>query len=220
MKQRNRLLAIPMLLGLTASLANAAVYSVDVVRNGGPIGVSGNVAGSPFAGQTGPWNAFNGNTRVALTNLTDGAGGTSTVGLSAMFSGTTGFQASGNSAPAVLAADNPERLWVTGTGSMLTLVFSGLSIGGAYDLAIFNTGSAKGTITINGGTTHTGVSTIFTSSEVADGSGKITAVVGFVGGAHTDYMEVSGLQLQTIPEPSALALLGLTGLGLIRRRRN
>lgn len=220
MKQTNLLLAIPMLLGFSASLANAALYSIDVVQSGGPTAVSGDVAGSPFTGQGGAWNSFSGNTMTALTNLTDGSGGASSVNLVATFSGTSGFQPSGNSIPAVLAANNPERLWVTGTGSTLTLTFTGLTIGGAYDLAIFNTGSTKGTITINGGSTNTGVSTIFTSGALADGSGKITAVVGFVGGAHTDYMEFSGLQLQTVPETSVLGLLGLTGLGLIRRRRN
>lgn len=221
MKQTHLSLVVPLLVGLATSIANAALISIDVVRTGGPLVVSGDVTGSPFTGQTGLWNSLNGSANpVSLANLVDGSGAVSTVGLTATRSGTTGFQASGNANPAVLAADNPERLWVSGTGSTLTLVLSGLTPADLYDLAIYNTGSPKGTISINGGTTYTGVSTIFTSmNEVADINGKITAVVGFVGGAHSDYMEVSGLQLRAIPEPAAVSLLSLAGLGALMRRR-
>ena len=184
---------------------NTAVVSIDVVRSGLVGAVSGDVAGSPVTGQTGPWNPLLGSSMPApLTGLTSGAGAATGVGLNATFSGTTGFQASDNAAPAVLGTDNPERLWVTGTGSTLTLTVTGLTAAGNYGLVIYNTGSPSGRITINGSTTHTAVSKIFASSETADSSGNITAVVGFVGDTHSDYMEVSGLQVYPLVAPPTL----------------
>lgn len=211
-----------MLLGLTASLANAALYSVDLVRTD-TTAVSGDIAGG-LTGQTGLWNRLVGSSMpAALGNLTDGTGGTSTVGFTAAYSGGDfkQFQGYGTS-NTVLAADNPERLDISGPTATLTFAFTNLAPGGSYTLAVFNTAPPLGIITINGGTPHTGLTDILITSEVADANGKITGVATYNGGIHTEYLGLSGFQLKSaaIPEPSVFWLLGLTGLGLIRRRRN
>jgi hypothetical protein len=180
------------------------VISVDVVRSDSSE-VSGDVAGSPVTGQTGAWNRLVGSAMPAtLSGLTDGAGGVTGVGLTASASGRNGFQGAGGATGVVLAGDNPERLWVS-TNGKLTLTFTGLNASGNYGLVIYNTGSSQGVITINDGSPHAGFAKIFTSSEVADGSGNITAVVSFSGPTEDDYMEVSGLQIYPLTAPPALA---------------
>lgn len=176
------------------------VISIDVVRTDSTA-VSGDITGSPVIGQTGLWNRLDGSTEPqTLATLTNGAGATA-AGVSFAIvskSDPSGFQTSGSGASGVvLAANDPERLWVTGDGTR-TFAFTGLTTGATYGLVIFNTGSPKGIITINGGTPHTAFSSIFYSNEVADGTGKITVVVSFDGEAHSDYMEVSGFQLYPV----------------------
>jgi len=182
------------------------VISIDVVRTDSTA-VSGDVTGSPVTGQTGLWNRLVGSVSPqTLSTLTNGAGAVATgVGFQIVgTSGYTGFQSSGTGASGVvLAANDPERLWVSGNGTR-TFAFTGLTVGGAYTLAVYNTGSSKGVLTINGGTPHTGLPTILVTNEVADSNGKITIVESFNGAADSDYMEISGFQIfAAAPAPTA-----------------
>ncbi|MEI7909303.1 MAG: hypothetical protein WCK77_06680 [Verrucomicrobiota bacterium] len=181
------------------------VVSIDVVRTDSTA-VSGDVIGSPVSGQTGLWNRLDGSVSPqTLGTLTNGAGAVAS-GVGFQIVGTTGyarFQSSGTVSGVVLAANDPERLWVSGSGTR-TFAFTGLTAGGAYTLAIFNTGSSKGVVTINGGTPHSGFSTVLVTNEVADGTGNITIVESFNGAQDSDYMEISGFQIfATGPVPSA-----------------
>ena len=175
----------------------ANLVSVDVVTSTS-VPMSGDVAGSLFTGQSGAWNSLVGSASlpITLSSLKNGAGATTGVGLVFSRTGYAGFQV--GSAPTVtgvvLSADDPERLWVSGAG-VETFQFTGLTALANYSLAIFNTGSSKTVITTNGGTPHTGIPTILTTTEVADGAGKITIVVSFNGAQDSDYTEISGLQL-------------------------
>lgn len=191
---------------MSSAGGSSGLISIDVVRTNSTA-ASGDVVGSPFTSQSGPWNRLVGSTEPqTLGTLTNGAGVAATgVGFKIVTkSGTTGFQDSSGVSGVVLAADNPERLWVTGTGSTRTFAFTGLNPGATYGLAVFNSGGSKSVLTINGGTPHTAVGTIFSTSEVADGAGKITIVAGFNGTAHSDYFEISGFQLlPPSPAPSA-----------------
>jgi len=182
---------------VTYGVSAGSVISIDVVT-ATSVPMSGDVAGGLTGPQVGAWNSLVGSASlpITLSNLKNGAGGTTGVGLNVSRTGYGGFQA--GSAPTgtgvVLSANNPERLWVSGAG-VLTFKFTGLTSGASYSLAIFNTGSAKTVITTNGGTPHTSVPTILTTTEVADGSGFITVVVSFNGAQDSDYTEVSGFQL-------------------------
>ena len=192
----------------------ANLVSVDVVTSTS-VPMNGDVAGG-LAGQTGAWNSLVGSASVPITlsNLKNGTGASTAGGLVFSKTGYSGFQV--GSAPTVtgvvLGGSDPERLWVSGAG-VETFQFTGLSAGASYSLAIFNTGSSKAVITINGGTPHTAIPTILTTSEVADGAGKITIVVSFNGAQDTDYAEISGLQLYKLASSVLAANAGLDQTG-------
>jgi len=190
------------------------VISIDVVRTDSTA-VSGDVIGSPVTGQTGLWNRLDGSTEPqTLATLTNGAGTTATgIGFSNVSkSGYTGFQSAGSSTGVVLAANDPERLWVSGSGTR-TFEFTGLTNGGSYGLVIFNSGPPQGIITINDGIPNTALPTIFYTNEVADSAGKITVVVSFNGAQDSQYMEVSGFQLYPVAAASGYDSWATTNAG-------
>jgi hypothetical protein len=72
--------------------------------------------------------------------------------------------------------------------------------------------NANGPLTFTEGGTH-----VLFSNILADGSGNITFTMTNKSGAANGVL--AGLQIQGVPEPSAVALIGLAGLGLLLRRR-
>ena len=186
---------------------DANLISIDVVANGS-VAVSDDVAGG-LTGQSGLWNALplDGST-ITLSTLTDGAGTTAS-GVSFVFdSASVGYHVQQADAPynpgVVLAADNPERSWVTGGESPVTFKFTGLTVGGNYSLAIFTTGDPLMTLTVNG-TPTLNPGEIFTTTAAADGSGEIVMQVSCGGDTYSNYGEIAGLQLLKLVAPPALA---------------
>lgn len=179
----------------------AGLVSIDMVT-ATSAAVSGDVPGSPFTGQVGPWNrlVMTGG-QVTLANLRNGVGSTTGVG----FVLGSGYSSQIGSNPpvtgVVLSAHNPERAWITGSDK-LNFRFTGLTPGARYTLAVYTTGSAKMILTING-VPHTNVGTIFVTSQVAAGNGEILGVASLNGSAHSDYTEISGLQIEAVPEVPA-----------------
>lgn len=245
MKQTNRLLAVPMLLGVTASLASATLISVDLVYsdlNGGPsspysgdtIGTGTlniNVAGEVYTGQVGPWNALdtgsnNGNnTSASLGSLVDGTGNLTTVSITMGTATTSGSGMWRNGYVGTVGGNlREEQAYIYYPGITATNYYdwelAGLTANAHYRLTLFGDGGASYTNIAN------------SMAGVLDSEGDwnwvdITASpTGFITGqfatsGNNDIHLLYGLQLETIavPEPSSIALLGLTSLGLIRRRR-
>ena len=183
------------------------LISLDVVTNGS-VAVSGNVAGG-LPGQGGLWNELplDGG-QISLSSLTNGAG-TSAGGVGFVFdSASVGYHVQGGDSPynpgVVLAADNPERSWVTGGETPVTFKFTGLTVGGNYQVAIFTTGDPLMTLTVNGASTLD-PGEIFTATTTGNSSGEIVCQVSCGGSAYDGYAEIAGVQLLKLTTPPPLA---------------
>jgi|GEM_PF-2159928 len=189
------------------------LISIDAIAIGS-VPVSGSVTGG-LAGQTGAWNPLDlTGSQITLTNLTNGAGSASAIGF-VFDADNVGYHVQQADAPynpgVVLAADNPERSWVTGGESPVTFKFTGLTVGGNYELAIYSTGygdapeSALKSYTING-TVYTNPVNILITTQTADTNGDIVGVVSCDGDAYTWYAELAGFQLKASAAPPALGV--------------
>ncbi|HET6246248.1 MAG TPA: PEP-CTERM sorting domain-containing protein [Tepidisphaeraceae bacterium] len=173
--------------------------------------------------------------------LNDVAG--NSTGVTLAVTGTSGIGNYGgtvNSAPASYFTTNvfplfDNIIYSTSTTPMVTLTFNGLAAGN-YNLFLYSSGDQNSNtraigVTANGGGATAGPinigpsggATAMTSglnfgelSQVAvNSSGVLNVNVSSVSGE----LDVDGLQLQSVPEPGALGLLALGGMGLLSRRR-
>jgi len=133
--------------------------------------------------------------------------------------------------PAVFNDSNTED-WMGisesgGPTGIITLTFSGLSDSLTYDLVIgarYDVNSNADTSwTVDGqtllatATSDTEAYRSFTGLST-DGAGNLV-ITGTGAGSRTDIATVSALHLTAVPEPSALALLGVGGMLILLRRR-
>jgi hypothetical protein len=125
----------------------------------------------------------------------------------------TGTQ-DGHGATAISAPNSKTVDLTTSAGSF---VVAGLGLGGDG-----NTGNTSG-ITANSPSTLIGARVAGTNwagvvASGADGVAAGTATYGFTGGATTGLVTIAA-EFLAVPEPSALSLLGVAGLVMLRRRR-
>jgi hypothetical protein len=236
MKKTTTLL-IPAIALLSGSLCSAAVYNVKYLASGQtavPVSSLQGVLGS--TGES--WNQANG----SYTNLIDSTGASSTINVSGLSGGT-------DEGPATSIFTGNSNQFGKGDNQTISfsgLTFGGTYNIYIYALS-HNTGSwgntadterAAGAFTttntttngtsqpLDNGITGTG-STTFTAgsnyvlfqSIVADGTGNISIVADAKDGAGATRLHINGLQIESIPETSSAALLGLGAFALILRRR-
>ena len=241
-RMRMRMCLMPLLVSLTASISNAAVISVDFIQAGGTpcsgdTTLTGttmkNADGNIFTGQNGSWNSLDiesyNNTSAISGFLEDGDGFATTAklalgeatGLDAVSAGGWRcFPNTGASGGAVQLRDEMAYLYYpTITVNHFAWALTGLTPNAQYRLTMFGNGSYTYTNIANS------VSGIPDSEGdwnwvniTANSSGVIAG--NFSTSGNNQVYGLYGLQIQEIPEPSVLGLLGLSGIGLMRRRRN
>lgn len=226
--------AVASVLALAAA-AEASVISIDVNTIGSPTysGSAETPSGlDPLPGQMGAWNtltlgasladvAATVDSPLALTDLTAGDGSATTVDFSVWdtspISTLYGFSGNGDAdhlgSDVLLADSNAQIAWR----------FEGLAPGAEYAIRFF--GQALGTSYFSFSTFSSGAASASTSAAAgyvdlfltANGSGVIEGSYTRVAGQTNS--SLSGLQIQLIPEPASLALLGLGGLLMRKRAR-
>lgn len=209
-----------------ASLVNVDFNSIS--------GGSGTYSGAAILGSVGDtWNVISGNTSdtTARSNLalseSNGAG--SAVAIS--FSGQTGFYDVGGcgfSLGCGIFSGTPyqslmdDYLYSYGTA---TVSLSGLTPNGAYRVILYSASNntSRDTVFNVNGSTRT-VVTPDTNFVNGDGYGDFTTMADNIGNLSFTFAsgqngegDLNGLQIQSIPEPTTFALMGL-GLAIMRRK--
>ncbi len=220
-------LATVLALALLAAAANAAPISIDfdsnnVVQSGEPT----HNEGMTLPGQVGDWHK--------LSTPASGVTGSVTIG-------DVTFRLNTNNTTSTKYRD------VGYTGSLVRGDFfylnagwdpadwelTGLTPNGIYDIICYGRynpnhgGYRGGGMSVNGGVVQTkdnGKDTSAIAEEgdwnfedvTADGTGRIYGTLSHV---VDGFAEFAGIQFQEIPEPATMALVGLGGLVMLRRRR-
>lgn len=206
--------------GLIGS-AHAAPVSIDF--NAGSVNHSGealNADGLQLPGQVGPWNDL---------DIAGGAGNSVDTG-SGIFSLGGGYLTYAQGGFGHTTYVRYDVAYVT-SGSV-SWSLTGLVDGAAYNLILYSqfvsdlpAGNALTDYSIIGHDAGNGVGAAVTLD--ADNDGNFTNVIATGGEIHGTFAlrsgmaigSLSGLQFEAVPEPSSLALIGLGGLCLLRRRR-
>ena len=117
-----------------------------------------------------------------------------------------------------------------------TITLTGLPANTSYQLVLYNSSDQNvgtgrtSTFTVNGvtqtsvwdGTTSTlvaGVTYVDYASAMTDGTGTLVINYGVAGGTGALETDLNGFQLQQVPEPASLAMLGVAGMMFVGWRR-
>jgi hypothetical protein len=235
MKKRKRLL-IPAIALLGSSLCPAAVYNLKYFPGEIPIATSSLQGVIGGAGES--WNQGSG----PFTNLVDSTGGSSSISVTGLAGGTFEGPVSsiftGNSS--VFVKGENRTLSISGLGPLgaYDIYIYALSHNTPSWGNLTNTERAAGAFTttnvsgngtsqpLENGNTGTNASTFTAGSNyvlfqtiIADSSGNISIVADALDGAAPTRLHINGLQIVSVPETSAAALLSLGALALVVRRR-
>ena len=242
-----KLLAAAIAPAMIASAASAAVISVDLQKDNNDVVAAGAQGGTGvFDGSAGStwngWNLGDKNTTGITgpfssgTLVTRDASGTLNNVVLTLQAGPQTVNAdpkyrvretnSPGSNPTDEVALHGDGLQIQHNDTSATFTFSGLIAGNPYDIRVHTMDrgggvhvfDASNVLSANIATSSDGVFAGF----VADGSGEVNIVV-TDNSAYRDEtiggIEISGDFVNVVPEPGSLALVGLGGLLIARRRR-
>ncbi len=224
----------------SSTVAQAAVVSLDFNTTGGNT-ATGNVGVLP--GQTGLWSTLdlgasdvsnNKAARPSALNMNDGTGVATTIDFYLNTTSATNITVGSNNWRAY-ASGTPDDLredvayLTSGTSPSLFWVIEGLVPNGIYNLAMY--GQFFSGSFVNPGQWTIGATTLANwngssvtgqvsfSGVTANGAGQIGGIFSELLSDPSPFSSWSGLQIQSVPEPSAVLLGGLGLLALLRRRR-